>query len=60
MKKQFAESYYGHDFPCNRINDRIAQGCRVIAAFGDAHYCIVVYEKNINPRDMRYEYEDVD
>lgn len=44
MKKQFAESYYGSDYPSARINDRIAQGCRVIAAFGDSHYCTVIYE----------------
>ena len=52
MKHQFAESYYGSDNPQKCINERIAEGCWVIAAFGDAHRCTVVYEKNINPKDM--------
>lgn len=44
MKKQFAESYYGSDYPSSRINQRIEEGCVVLSAFGDAHYCTVVYE----------------
>lgn len=54
MKKQFAESYYGSDFPCDRINERIMQGCRVIAAFGDAHYCTVIYESSSLLKDCPF------
>jgi hypothetical protein len=64
MKHQFVESYYGSDNPQKCINKRILEGCWVIAAFGDAHYCTVVYEKNINPKELNpwygWEYEDED
>lgn len=54
MSKQFAESYYGSDFPYARINDRIKQGYRVISAFGDAHRCTVIYENNSTLKDCPF------
>lgn len=54
MNKQFAESYYGSDYPSARINDRIAQGCRVISAFGDSHCCTVIYESSSLLKDCPF------
>ena len=54
MNKQFAESYYGSDYLSTRINDRIAQGCRVISAFGDSHCCTVIYESSSLLKDCPF------
>lgn len=46
--QQVSESYHSTEGRFSmRINKRIAQGWRVVAAFGGAHVCTVIYEREV-------------